>query len=82
MTHVELTAPYEIAGIFSIFVVLVCIALSWWALQSLRIDVFLRHPSGAQAKALQILLAIALGYQVAKFFFDYLNWSLLIRWMF
>jgi uncharacterized integral membrane protein (TIGR02327 family) len=55
------------------------IAVSWWALQSFRFDMLLKNPKGAQAKALQILLSIALGYQIAQFLIDYSHWSALLK---
>ena len=36
----------------------------------------------AQAKLLQILLSLVIGYEVARFFLDYLSWSLIIGQVF
>lgn len=68
-----------VTGAFSIVIMLVCIGLSWWALQSFRIDVFLKNPKGPQAKLLQILLSLALGYETARFILDYFHWSALLK---
>lgn len=65
--------PYM--AIVNIGLYLLCIALSWWALQEFRFDVLLKHPKSPQAKLLQILLAIALGHLVAGFFMQYLGLS-------
>jgi uncharacterized integral membrane protein (TIGR02327 family) len=62
-----------------IFLVLVCITLSWWALQQFRFDLLLKNPRSAPSKILQIFLSIALGYEVAKFIIDYFNWSSLLK---
>lgn len=66
----------------SITVVLLCIALSWWALQQFRFDLFLKQPKSAPAKLLQVFLSIALGYEIARFVLDYFQWSRLLRGMF
>jgi uncharacterized integral membrane protein (TIGR02327 family) len=65
--------PYM--AIINIGLYLVCIALSWWALQEFRFDVLLKRPKSPQAKLLQILLAIALGHLTASFFMQYLGLS-------
>jgi uncharacterized integral membrane protein (TIGR02327 family) len=62
--------------------VLLCIGLSWWALQQFRFDLFVKQPRSAPAKMLQVLLSIALGYQIARFVLDYYNWSTLLKGMF
>ncbi|MDR0266713.1 DUF1146 family protein [Paenibacillus sp.] len=69
-------------GLISIIVSLICIGMSWWALQNLKLDLFIRHPKSAQGKLLQLLLAIILGHFVAKFILDYLSWSQMIKYMF
>ncbi|MGN7469283.1 DUF1146 family protein [Brevibacillus sp. SAFN-007a] len=68
--------PQEVYGVVSIVLSIVFIALSWWALQSFRFEKIVKHPQGAQAKLLQILLSIVIGYEVSRFFLDYLGWSL------
>lgn len=69
-------------SLLSITVALVCIGLSWWALQQFRFDLFLKQPKSAPAKMLQVLLSIALGYEIARFVLDYFNWSRLLTGMF
>ncbi|MDF2720333.1 MAG: hypothetical protein K0Q59_4 [Paenibacillus sp.] len=69
-------------GLASIVVTLLCIGLSWWALQQFRFDLFLKQPKSAPAKMLQVLASIALGYQIARFALDYFNWSRLLNGMF
>lgn len=71
-----------LTGLLSILVALVCMALAWWALQQFRFDLFLKQPKSPAAKMLQVLLAIALGYQVARFVLDYFNWSNMLKGMF
>jgi len=69
-------------GLVSITVVLACIGLTWWALQQFRFDLFVKQPRSAPAKMLQVLLSVALGYQIARFVLDYYNWSTLLKGMF
>lgn len=58
------------------------IALSWWALQSFKFDLFVRDINGPQAKLLQILLAIAIGHSVTLFFVYYIQWTQMLRFFF
>lgn len=69
-------------SLLSIMVALVCIGCSWWALQQFRFDLFLKQPKSAPAKMLQVLLSIALGYEIARFILDYFQWSRLLKGIF
>ncbi|MNJ49613.1 hypothetical protein D3C77_448530 [compost metagenome] len=71
-----------VSGLTSILVSLACIVLSWWALQNLKLDLFIRHPKGPQGKLLQVLLAIVLGRFVAAFVLEYLGYTQMLRYMF
>jgi uncharacterized integral membrane protein (TIGR02327 family) len=62
-------------ALVSILSHLVFIALSWWALQAIRLEKLLRPNHVLQARILYILLAIFLGSSVSNFFLDYLQWS-------
>ncbi|MCP3775300.1 DUF1146 family protein [Paenibacillus sp. MZ04-78.2] len=78
----QMSASMGLKGMINIVVVLVFIGISWWALQELKLEMMLRRPKSAQAKMLQILLSIALGYQIARFVIDYLEWSTWFSGMF
>ncbi|MDN3018024.1 DUF1146 family protein [Paenibacillus sp. BSR1-1] len=62
-------------ALISIISHLVFIALSWWALQAIRLEKLLRPNHVFQARLLYILLAIFIGSSVSNFFLDYLQWS-------
>ena len=62
-------------ALISIMSHLVFIAVSWWALQAVRLDVLLKPNHIFQARLLYILLAIFIGSSVSNFFLDYLQWS-------
>ncbi|NRD77157.1 DUF1146 domain-containing protein [Bacillus sp. BRMEA1] len=62
-------------ALISILSHIVFIALSWWALQAIRLEKLLRPNHVLQARILYILLAIFLGSSVSNFFLDYLQWS-------
>jgi uncharacterized integral membrane protein (TIGR02327 family) len=68
-------------GLLNIFISLLSITLAWWALQGFRFDLFLADPRGARAKVLQMILSVVLGYQLSRFFIDYLNWSILLKYV-
>lgn len=69
-------------GIINILLSLIFIAFSFWAIQCIRLEVFLKHPQGAQAKTLQVILSIVLGHSVATFFSDYFGWTVLLKQFF
>lgn len=77
----EYSSSIGMSSLLYIVIVLLCIGIAWWALQVFRFDVFIRNPKGTQGKLLQVLFSVALGYQIARFFIDYLNWSLLLKWI-
>lgn len=62
-------------ALFSIVSHLLFIALSWWALQAIRLDKLLKANHVFQGRLLYILLAIFIGSSVSNFFLDYLQWS-------
>lgn len=78
----DLVGSMGVSGLISIVISLICIGLSWWALQNLKLDLFIRFPKSAQGKLLHLLLSIILGHFVAKFLLDYLSWSQMIKYMF
>ncbi len=73
---------FALSSMLSIILTMIAIGFAWWGLQSVRFDIFLKKPDGPQAKGLQIILSIALGYQFAQFFLDYLGWSIQLRNLF
>ncbi|MEF2968177.1 DUF1146 family protein [Paenibacillus sp. M1] len=83
MNPVEsIPAAVGVNGLTAILVSLACIALSWWALQNLKLDLIIRHPKGPQGKLLHLLLAICLGRFVAAFVLDYWGYTQMLRYMF
>ncbi|MNI66960.1 hypothetical protein D3C76_592870 [compost metagenome] len=75
-------ASVGVGGLAGILISLACIALSWWALQNLKLDLFIRSPRGPQGKLLHLLLAIVLGRFVAAFVLDYWGYTQMLRYMF
>ncbi|WP_068778928.1 DUF1146 family protein [Paenibacillus sp. GM2] len=71
-----------VGGLTGIIVSLVCIAISWWALQNLKLDLIIRNPKGPQGKLLQLLLAVVLGRFVAAFVLEYWGYTQMLRYMF
>jgi uncharacterized integral membrane protein (TIGR02327 family) len=61
---------------------LIFIGFSWWALQEVKFEIFLKQKNFRQSKLLHILLSIALGYQVANFFIEYLGLSMALNKLF
>lgn len=75
-------ASVGVSGLTAILVSLVCVAISWWSLQGLKLDLLIRHPKGPQGKLLQLLLAVVLGRLVASFVLDYLGYTQMLRYLF
>ncbi|MFX0560787.1 DUF1146 family protein [Tepidibacillus infernus] len=77
-----MTTYFGYISLMGIILTLVSIGISWWALQSIRFDLFIYNPKSPQTKALQIILSIVIGYQMAQFFINYLQWSFNVKSMF
>jgi uncharacterized integral membrane protein (TIGR02327 family) len=78
----QMNASMGMNGMLNIFITLICIGCSWWAIQELQLEKILKRSRSVQSKLLQILLSIALGYQVARFIVDYFHWSTWFSGMF
>lgn len=69
-------------ALISIISHLIFIVITWWALQGLNIEKFIKPNQVLQARLLLILLTIAIGSIVSNFFLDYLLWSQQLPLMF
>ncbi|MGZ9586302.1 DUF1146 family protein [Paenibacillus marinisediminis] len=78
----EVTTQVGIAGLVQIIVTLCCIAIAWWSLKNVKLDLFIRHPKDGPGKMLHILLAIVLGRAVSLFFLDYWDWAQSLKYLF
>ena len=59
---------YGQEALLSILSHLVFIAVTWWALQSINFEKFLRKNRVAQARMLYVLVSIVIGSIVSEFF--------------
>nr|WP_273130295.1 DUF1146 family protein [Bacillus weihaiensis] len=66
---------YGQIALISMLVNLMFMVITWWALQALNIEKLIKPGKVVQARALLLLLTIALGSMVSSFFLDYLLWS-------
>ncbi len=73
---------FGIQALISITLSIVFIAISWYALQAFKFDLFFSSPNSARSKILMILLSIVIGHGTATFFLDYLGWSLMLKTLF
>lgn len=64
-----------------LIVILACILLAWWALQAFRFDVFVKDPKSLKARVLQLLVAVVIGYNVARFLLDYAFFASFMSWV-
>lgn len=70
-----------IQGIAYLIIILAAILLTWWAMQAFRFDIFLREPRSFRARMLQLIIAVVIGYNLAKFLMDYMHFASLMRWI-
>ncbi|WP_151733727.1 DUF1146 family protein [Paenibacillus tengchongensis] len=82
LLNVDYSGAIGTSGLVSMVVSLLCVVLSWWALQNLKLDLVIRYPKSPQGRLLHLLLAIVLGHFVAGFLLDYLGWSGMMRNLF
>lgn len=66
-----MTSELGLEGFIHIILNLLCLGIAWWALQAFRFDLFVKNPKSTQAALLKVLVAIALGHLLARFFIDY-----------
>ncbi|RUS49189.1 DUF1146 family protein [Cohnella sp. AR92] len=69
-------------GLFSMFVTLGLIVVTWVLLRELRWEKLLKHPLSPGAQLLKLILAIAIGRQLASFVLDYWDWTSSLKWLF
>ncbi|MFS0821366.1 DUF1146 family protein [Bacillus sp. 1P02SD] len=68
-------AGFGYQALISIISHLLFIAVTWWALQSIRYEHLVKPNHVFQVRVLLILVTIAIGSTVSNFFLDYLLWS-------
>jgi uncharacterized integral membrane protein (TIGR02327 family) len=71
----ERMPDYGQMALISMLVNLGFMVITWWSLQALNIEKWIKAGKVIQARALLILLTIAIGSMVSNFFLDYLLWS-------
>ncbi|WP_062108482.1 DUF1146 family protein [Bacillus niameyensis] len=69
-------------ALLTLFSHLFFIGISFFALQALHFDKFIKANRVFQARLLYILLTIVIGTTVSNFFLDYLYWSRQIQFLF
>ncbi|MFA9560198.1 DUF1146 family protein [Evansella sp. AB-rgal1] len=69
-------------GLLNIIVNLMVLVIVWWSIQSFKLDLFVKNPDGVKAKALLILITLAVTQLVSSFLLNYLNWSMTLRHLF
>lgn len=60
-----------VSAITQLFVILVSIAIAFWSLQAVKWDVILKSTSPTKARMLVVVLALVLGYWLARFIIEY-----------
>jgi uncharacterized integral membrane protein (TIGR02327 family) len=65
-----------------IIVHLMFIAVTWWALQAVKLSVMLKIHDVFRVRVLFVLITIAIGSSVANFFIEYFLFSLQLQNLF
>lgn len=69
-------------GLLNIGFLLFGVLIAWFALNTVRWEVFLKEPKGRQAAVLRLLIAVAIGYLLSRFLSDYVMATMMIRQLF
>jgi uncharacterized integral membrane protein (TIGR02327 family) len=71
--------PFGQQALLNILVNLLFVVITWWAIQGVQFERFIKKGKVQQARLLMILLTIAISSLVSTFFLNYLSWSLQLR---
>lgn len=63
----------DVNALVQMFIHLFFIAISWWSIQAIQLEKWIRKNKVTQLQVLYILLSIALGSIVSNFFIEYLQ---------
>lgn len=66
-------------ALVSIIVNLMVLIMVWWAIQSFKLDLFLKDPNGPKAKAFLVILTISISHLVSSFLLNYFNWATMLK---
>lgn len=70
------------SALVSIISHLLFIFITWRVVQTINIDPLIRKGRGAEARILMLLITIAIGTGVSRFFLDILQWSQDLMYLF
>lgn len=71
-----------LSALLNMTLTLAMIIIAWWSLQVFKFDLFIRNVHSTQAKLFHVLLAVALGYLVADFLIQYMDWTRMLPLLF
>lgn len=71
-----------IEAVIGMFSHVLFIILTWRAMQGLRLEAIIRKGSVVEARIIYLLIAIAVGTSVSRFFLDFLKWSQQLNYLF
>ncbi|ASS73866.1 hypothetical protein CIG75_02010 [Tumebacillus algifaecis] len=69
-------------SLFNLAFLIFGVLIAWYALQVVRWEVFLKEAKGRPAAVLRLLVAILLGYQLAKFANEYMMSTMMLKQFF
>lgn len=66
-------------ALINIIVNLMVLVIVWWAVQSFKLDLFLKDPNGPKAKTFLIILTISITHLVSSFLLNYFKWATMLK---
>jgi uncharacterized membrane protein YwzB len=69
-------------SLFNLAFLIFGVLIAWYALQVVRWEVFLNDAKSRPAAVLRLLLAILLGYQLARFANEYMMSTMMLKQIF
>lgn len=73
------TISFRVQGTIETMSLLVGTILAWFALNSVRWDVFLKNPESSSARLLRLLFALLIGGGIAGFILRYTQGAAMMR---
>lgn len=68
-------------SMIQILVTLLLVVVAWRALRNVKVEQLFQVPSPIEARIIRLFVSVMLGHGVAKFLFDYLTWTSMLRYI-
>jgi uncharacterized membrane protein YwzB len=76
-----MTENLGVEGLIQLTVTLLLILVAWRAMRNVKVEQLFQVPSPIEARIIRLFISILLGHGVARFFFDYLSWTSMLKYI-